>query len=485
MRPQALAIAALVVLVKSLGAQERPIVIQNVTVIDGTGAPPRRTQMVVVEAGRITSVGESSTTQAPPSATIIDGRGKFLIPGLWDMHTHLARVYSEKAFPLLIMNGVTTIREMGNTDPKVAIAYRERARTTRDPAPRVLIAGPTLDAQWMTASYPRGRWSVPTAEAGRRAVDSLVALGVDLIKVHSATPRAAYFAILQHAQERGLTVGGHVPDSVSPREAIEHGQRTIEHSWRIPTAMSADGDEVSRTMLRQMQIAVDTAGKNSAIWPVVAARETADSTARAHLDLQKAREFGSVAKNAVVWFDPTIVVRRAVDRRYEPAIGHPPEFRYAPPEAQHLDDAPPPKKSPGPTDIAAGRAAYAQLIASFRALVQSGARFVAGTDTPVHPLIPGFALQAELEQLVAIGLTPIQAIAAATGNAAEAAGKDKDVGTIAEGKVADLLLLSSDPTVDIRNTRSIEMIVLRGRLLNRASLDSVVRRAKANAAPSR
>lgn len=483
MRSTAFQIVALLLAATSLGAQARPIVIQHVTVIDGSGRAAQRDQTVVVSGGRITSVGAATSAPPPPLAEVIDGRGKFLIPGLWDMHTHLARVYGEKAFPLLIMNGVTTIREMGNTKTEVAIAYRARARTTSDPAPTVLIAGPTLDAPWMTGAYSRGRWSVPTPEAGRKAVDSLATLKVDLIKVHSATPRAAYFAILEEAKARGLFVAGHIPDSVSPREAIEHGQRTIEHSWRVPTAMSADGEELSRTMLRQMQRAVDTAGKEGAIWPVVAARETADSSARAHMDAQKVREFGSLATRATVWFDPTIVVRRAVDRRYEPEIGHPPEFRFAPPEAQHLDDGPPPKASPGPEDIAAGRAAYAALITSFRALAQTGVRFVAGTDTPVHPLIPGFALQTELEQLVAIGLTPIQAIAAATGNAAEASGKSSDVGTITAGKVADLLLLSKDPTVDIRNTRAIDTIILRGRLLNHASLEQVAARAKAQAAP--
>jgi imidazolonepropionase-like amidohydrolase len=172
-------------------------------------------------------------------------------------------------------------------------------------------------------------------------------------------------------------------------------------------------------------------------------------------------------------------------RRNEPAVRLPPELRFVPPEGLEFEDGLPPKEHPTDEDIAAGRRAYAEALRTIRALAAAGARFVAGTDTPVLPLVPGFALQGELEQLVAAGLSPAQAIAAATGNAAAAMGRDPELGTIATGKVADLVLLGADPLADIRNTRQITAVILRGRLLDRSALDGLLAQAEAQGAPAR
>jgi imidazolonepropionase-like amidohydrolase len=435
---------------------------------------------VLVRGDRIVAIGPAERLGRPAGAEVVDGRGKYLIPGLWDMHTHVV-AYGAKAFPLLVANGVTTIRETGGSPPDKALALRALARSTPEPAPRVLVAGPTLDAPWMVRPG-FGRWPIATPEAARRAVDSLATLGVDFVKVHSATPRAAYFAVLDRARAEGLLVAGHIPDSVAPAEAIRAGHRTIEHDWRIPAAMSREGDRLSAEMLAGMQAALEAGGDQPKLWPVVQRRIAADSLGRESFDSATAAAFGRLAAGAEVWFDPTLMVLLTQARRNEVAVRQPPELRFVPPEGLEFEDGLPPKENPTDEDIAAGRRAYAEALRTMRVLVAAGARFVAGTDTPVLPLVPGFALQGELEQLVAIGLSPAQAIAAGSGNAAAAMGRAADLGTIADGKVADLVLLAADPLADIRNTRQITAVILRGRLLDRTALDGLLTRAEAQGA---
>jgi imidazolonepropionase-like amidohydrolase len=169
-------------------------------------------------------------------------------------------------------------------------------------------------------------------------------------------------------------------------------------------------------------------------------------------------------------------------RRNETVIRKPPELKYVPPEGLEFEDGLPPKEHPTDADIAVGRRAYARTTAIFRELIRAGAKFVAGTDSPVLPVVPGFGLQLELELLVGAGLTPLQVIAAATGNAAAAMGREATTGTIAAGKAADLVLLDGDPLANIRNTRRIAAVVTRGRLLDRAVLDSLLVQAEATAA---
>jgi len=480
-----LLLVALLLAARSLPVSAQPgsILIRNVTLVDGTGGPARAGQSVLIRGERIVAVGPAARLGVPPGAEVVEGGGRFLIPGLWDMHTHVI-AYGAKAFPLFVANGVTTIRETGGSPPEKALALRALARTTADPAPRVLVAGPTLDAPWMVRPG-FGRWPIATPEAARRAVDSLASLGVDFVKVHSATPRAAYFAVLERARARGLMVVGHIPDSVAPAEAIRAGQRTIEHDWRLPTAMSREGDRLSREMLARMQVALDAGGDQPKLWPVVQQRIAADSLARESFDSAAAWAFGRAAAEAAVWFDPTLMVLLTQARRNEPAVRLPPELRFVPPEGLEFEDGLPPKEHPTDEDIAAGRRAYAEALQTIRALAAAGARFVAGTDTPVLPLVPGFALQGELEQLVAAGLSPAQAIAAATGNAAAAMGREPELGTIAAGKVADLVLLGADPLADIRNTRQITAVILRGRLLDRSALDGLLAQAEAQGAPAR
>ena len=206
-----------------------PRAITNVTIIDvrtGTRVPD---QNVVVEGERIAAVGPASATPVPANAQVIDGRGRYLIPGLWDMHVHL----DSTDLAALLRFGITGARDMaGDLDQllrwRTSIVAREMA------GPRLVVAGPLLRGPPPRNPTESGPWIIRTAEEGRRAVDSLAARGVDFIKVHEDLSREAYFAIAAEAKAKGLPFSGHVAAALTPLEVSAAGQRSIEHLEFVP-----------------------------------------------------------------------------------------------------------------------------------------------------------------------------------------------------------------------------------------------------------
>jgi imidazolonepropionase-like amidohydrolase len=455
------------------------VIIDGVTIIDGTGAAPAPDRSVAIRDGQITAIGLSGSIAPGDSTVRVDGRGKFLIPGLWDMHAH-AMTLEEHSFPLFLANGVTSIRDMGG-NLETSVRVRDAARSGRALGPEVLIAGPVLDSPFLVKAvegtvYAGGRAAVPDSATAVFWVDSLSRVPVDQIKVHSMTPRAAYFAILARAKQLGIPVGGHLPDSVSPREAIEAGQRTIEHDWKLPFAMSSRAEEISRWELHAMQQAMDKPTRRG-FGPVVMLRVAADSAALASYDSTRAAEFAAWVRDREVWFDPTLAVIQAVFD--VPGASDTTELRYMPRSAMLDERLEPPNPNPTPAQIEAIQRRYKASLRPVEALIKGGAKFVTGTDIPVAPLVPGFSVHHELAALVGAGLTPMQAIQAGTRNSAQAAGRGAQVGTIEAGKRADLILLDADPTKDIANTRRIRAVVTNGRVLDRTKLDSLLAEAEA------
>jgi imidazolonepropionase-like amidohydrolase len=463
----------------SAPAVEPDLLIDAVTVIDGAGDRAIPDRAVAIRDGQVVAIAAAGSIDAGSRTIRIDGRGKFLIPGLWDMHVHLAG-YGERAFPLFLANGVTTVREMGGNLARLE-RLRDEVRSGQRLGPELLIAGPVLDAPFLVRAvqgtiYAEGREAVADSTAAVFWVDSLSRVPVDQIKVHSMTPRAAYLAIVARARHHGIPVGGHVPDSLMPREVIEAGQRTIEHTWRIPLATSSRGEEITRWELAAMQPAFDSASRGRARPPFMI-RLAADDSGHASFDSARAAEFGAWAARREVWFDPTLVVIQAFLGM--PGAGDTSELRFVPPAARLEERAEPPNPNPTAAQIEALRRRYLTSRRPIEALIRSGAKFIAGTDVPVMPLVPGFALHHELAALVDAGLTPMQAIQAASRNAAQAAGRIDQVGTIEAGKRADLVLLDADPLADIANTRRIRSVITRGRLLDRPALDSMLVEAEA------
>ncbi|HUQ92202.1 MAG TPA: amidohydrolase family protein [Bryobacteraceae bacterium] len=381
------------------------IALTHVTVIDGTGALPKENQTVLIRDGRIAGIGD---VPIPKGANTIDATGKYLIPGLWDMHTHVL-VNPERHFPKLLASGVIGIRNMHvpTADPMKAVSGARKLA-----GPHIVANGPIIDG-------PRPVWpySVPAADAGsaRTAVEDLKRAGADFFKVYDFLPRDAYFALAAEARKLRMPMVGHVPLAVTAEEAARAGQKSIEHLSGVFEACTANG-----SLERQMRLAVN-------LWriaPQHAAKQMQSVLfeAASTYDAGLCRPLYDVFVEKGTWHCPTLVVLRQVRR--------------------------------------AG-------VAVVRDMHEAGVKLLAGTDAGNPDSEPGDSLHRELELLVEAGLTPMAAVQTATRNAAEFLGRLNESGTIEKGKQADLVLLDGNPLEDIRATRRVAAVILNGRIVSR------------------
>lgn len=386
------------------------LVIVNVTVIDGTGAMPGEPTSVLIRNGRIASIGEMRTP--PRGAAVVDGEGKFLIPGLWDMHTHVL-TDADLAFPKLLAAGVTGIRNMHvEAADSLALALRIRSEVEqgRRAGPRVVANGPIVDGP--NPVFP-GSIAAGDAPSASRAVRMLKERGADFVKVYDLLPRDAYFAIAAEARKLHLPIAGHVPIWVTAEEAARSGQRSIEHLSGVFEACTADG-KLDRELKQAMNL-----------WPISRAIS--------------AQQMHATVRKAAATYDASIC---------EPLLAV-----FAAKQVWQC-----------PTLCMLGELQKTGM-AVVRQMKDAGVPVLAGTDAGNKGSEPGDSLHRELGLLVEAGLTPMEALQSATRNAAMYLGKQKEWGTIEKGRVADLVLLDANPLEDIRNTRRIAAVVVRGRVV--------------------
>ncbi|HTV97889.1 MAG TPA: amidohydrolase family protein [Steroidobacteraceae bacterium] len=452
------------VLAGSAAAAASVVAITHVTIIDTTGGPSRPDMTVVIEDQRIADLGRSDVLRPPAGARLVDGYGKYLIPGLWDMHVH--EVFgdwiprNEKVVPpLFVANGITGVRDMGG-DLDVLKVWRAQIAAGRLLGPRMVIAGPMLDGP-----VPRFPSSAPVANAAdaRRWVDKLRREGVDFIKIQSLIPRDGYFAAADEAKNLGIVFVGHVPDAVRASEASNAGQKSIEHFTGIFEGCSTIEDRMIK--------GPKTLGQKVATYD--------PARARALIAL--------MAKNQT-WQVPTLAWERGQWLIDDIDLSHDPLIKYAPAAWKDrtwpmftrdiLKDM--------DTDPLPVRKKFVQMELDMTlAMFRAGVPFLAGTDTAagVH-IFPGFSLHQELALFVKAGLTPLQALQTATLNPAKFLNRLGDLGTVERGKLADLVLLDADPLEDIDNANKIRAVVLAGRYLDRAALDRMLKGVEKAAADS-
>ncbi len=450
--------------------QSEAIAIVDVTVVGAADFRSLSDQTVVVDSGRIVRVGPSATTPVPRHARIIDGGGRFLIPGLWDMHVHpddpelweLEPPPDQRDLfmPLFVAWGVTTVRDMGGSRA-VIDDWRARIAANELLGPRIFAPGPLLDGP--EPMWP-GSIAVTDSASGAASVDSLADAGADFIKVYSLLDRSSYMAIAGRARARGIPFAGHVPDRVSLRDAAVAGQASQEHLIGmlqqladVPAAIAAM-DEVGPPGTPGRQLA--------AVRTLIA---TYDSTRAAEL-------FATFVESGT-YVTPTLLVtqRNAFFDELNPAVGEqislmPGYIRWwwQPANNVHLKDRP-------PEAVEVRQLIFRHYLTLVRDLHAAGVPLLAGTDTGGNPLlVAGRGLHEELELLVRAGLLPVDALRAATLNAAEFIGSEDSLGTVETGKIADLVLLDADPRDDISNTRRITAVIIGGRALERAELDAVL-----------
>jgi imidazolonepropionase-like amidohydrolase len=409
-----------------------PLAIVDVGVIDGTGAPRQPHRTVLVRDGRIQAV-KPAGAPVPKGYRRIDGRGMTLIPGLWDMHVHsLWDPSAPKVFlPRFVAYGVTSVRDMGGNEAGWR-AGRDFMADSPDWAPRLYAAGMILDG-------PRpvqAEVSIAVADAAeaRAAVDQLADEGADFIKVYTLLPREAFLAAADEARKRGLRIVGHLPASVSVDEAIAAGMSDIEHM------VAETGGYCPR----------DNEAACGPIFVRLAAARIAQTPTL------RVRQVRATLADPLGWAsDPDLALMPAVVRRDWLA-----ELAGRDPAKVELN--------------ARRKADFAHEDWMATGLIRAGAPILVGTDSGTSFVYPGRSLHEELMLLCQAGLTPLQAIAAATGQAADFMGANS--GYVLPGRDADLVLLAADPSREIANTRRIVAVVRLGVLHDRAELDKVLAR---------
>ena len=450
---------------------ENSIAITHVTVIDMTGAPGRADQTVLIEKERVAAVGATASIPVPRGAKIVDAAGKFLIPGLADMHVHLTAAGEPEGsrgfmLPLLVANGITTVRDMGGYLESL-IPLRKEIEDGKRLGPRIVFAGPYLDGS--PPSFEPS-FVVTNRTQANEDVHQLAQRRVDFIKVQSILSRDAYFAIAEAAKRERLAFGGHVPDQVTAAEAADAGQRSIEHLTNVLRGCSRDEAKLMREQF-YVPLKKETAAQAHA--RVVRWQgEMLESFSQTNAEALMAR---FAAKD--VWQTPTLVLLKhdAFPTLGNTAVSNENE-KYVP--KRTLENWKKGRAMQMRFVNEAESGLREQLSAKSKAMVaqmqESGVHLLAGTDTPAPDVVPGFGLHEELALLVEAGLTPMQALQAATNSAARFLGKQDDSGTVAAGKYADLVLLDANPLQNIRNTGKIRAVVVGGQYLDRQALDGLL-----------
>jgi hypothetical protein len=415
----------------SVTSQAQSVAITRVNVVDVIEGRILPNSTVVISGRTIATVAEGGAV--PTGARVIDGLGKFLIPGLWDMHAHI-QGSGESWLQLYAANGVTGIRDMG-ADLEFILGMRDATASGRVLGPEVVAAGPILDDA--PGDWPL-RMRVKNADDGRAAVQLLKRRGVDFIKVHNFTPRDAFFGIADEARRHNLPLAGHVPLKVTVEEGIDAGMTTIEHlseDGRVWKACSGDGQYRPETC----------------------------------------RPFFEMLTRRRVWQTPTLVALSELAVIGTPASAINREhLAYA---NTHLREMWAGNQSffvkkPEIVDIFKRLAEVAMVVT--RDMASAGVGILAGCDA----LIAGFCVHDELVAMVRSGMTPLAALQTATVNPARYLGREKTLGSVAPGKVANLVLLDANPLEDIANIHGIRLVVLTGRLLERNELDRILTQAK-------
>lgn len=443
---------------------EGPVAIVHAAVIDVRAGAAIPDQTVLVRDGRIRAVGDDGTVPLPRGTRVIDGRGRYVMPALWDMHTHVLAVSPLLDLPLYVAYGVTNVRDMQGCpkpgDPFVACA-EEKRRWTAEAVAGTRV-GPRIVAttSWM-ANGPgmvRRLGDVPayfdtaTPEQARAFVRHFAGKA-EAIKVYDRLPRDAYFALAGEARKLGMDVVGHRPRAVSAIEAAAH-QKSIEHA-RFLLHESFPGSAALRAATGQA-------------W-----REDRRRMLAEH-DPAMAQAIFAAMRQHGTWYVPTHLTRWSDAYADDPSVREDPLLRFVHPliQRQWLEDIDELlAEDPSPAAREDYRRFYRKGLELTGAAHGAGVKILAGTDY----IAAGADLHRELQQLSRAGLPPAAVLRAATLSPAEYFALERQYGTVEEGKVADLLVLRANPLADVRNTTSIEAVVFNGNVYDRAALDGIER----------
>ena len=435
-------------------ATAEDLLLKNVNVVDVDAGSVIAGRSVILSDGHIKEIGAQESVRAPAGARVIDGSSRYLMPALWDMHTH---PMEPEALSMLVANGIGGTRIMWGLPHH--LEWRARVELGELLGPRLLIAGPIIEgvppAQAASVVDTEGRRLVKTFAEGVAEVRRQKIAGFDYIKVYNNIPLDAYQGLVAEAKRLGMPVVGHVPFAAGIRGALAARQKSIEHlRGYIEKLVPADAP---------IQPGIDMRSRTLA-WE--------------YADLSRIPQLVRATRDAGAWQCPTLGT--SIYTAPSSAI----ERYLATPEAEYLD----PQTRAAfrhrgrvkwlsnftEADFERATRANEKQAVLLRAMHVAGVPLLAGTDSNSF----GFSLHRELEALVAVGLSPGEALQTATTNPARFAGLEKEVGRVAAGYAADLVLLDANPFQDIRNTSRINAVILRGQLLDRAALDAMLEKSR-------
>ncbi len=413
------------------GSRAETLAIVGGTLIDGTGRPSLDDSAIVLSKGRIVAVGPRSQVKIPKEATVVEARGKTILPGLWDMHAHFEQV---EWGPIYLAAGVTTVRDCGN-EFEFITAVRDAIAQGRGLGPRILAAG-IVDG---SGSFSIGVERVDTPEQARMWVNRYHAAGFQQMKIYSSVKLEEVKAVADEAHRLGMTVTGHVPEGLNAFQVIEAGQDQINHIHYISAIMHAP------------------------LPPGASPEEQRKAVINFDINSADAKKAIAFLKDHHTVIDPTVALYEflTATTAKPPASFEPGVLKVAPELAEQLTDVGPPSDR---------SRLYQQMfdkdLVIIGALHRAGIPIVAGTDQTV----PGYSLHREIELYAQSGFTPREAIQAATIVPARVMKLDKELGTVETGKRADLVILDANPLEDIHNTRKVEYVITNGVMYNCAEL---------------
>jgi hypothetical protein len=470
------AIALLIAGSAAASAQNR-LQVTHVNVVDVVTGRIQPDRTLLISDGKIVSIS-GGPAKAAAGEIVFDAAGKFVIPGLWDMHQHFEGEPGQREFNLMVANGVLGVRNMGGVAKEVLQA-REDIRSRKYIGPQIFACGPILDGPEPT--NPPFSVAVRNPDDGRKAVQSVKAMRADCVKVHDGVPVDAYLAIADEAKKAGLPLVGHVPVRVPIRQAIDAGQRSIEHQSVFLGASTVE-DELIQSEKKDDVLQEAMRNNNFQLIPESIAKK--GNYFLDHIDEERAHDLYRSFASHGVRLTPTLVTQRALtfvddlDKSNDVRLTYIPasQKEWWHPEKGMLT------RYRTPAYIAFRKRQFAKSLEQIPVEYRDGVIFLAGTDCLIPYVFPGFSVHDEMALFAQAGLTPLAALQTATLNPARFLGIENSEGTVGAGKAANLVLLDHNPLLDIHNTTGIFAVIVRGKLLKRTDLDDLLQQAAKAAA---
>ena len=426
------------------------LLIRNINVIPISESTTLKNMDVFVKDGHILKITKT-TKSTDHNGQLIDGTDKFLMPGLWDNHAHIG---DGKYLPLFLANGITSIRDLGNSSDKI-FELRDKIKNSEIVAPDLYICGPILEGD--PPFWGKGFWTIKTEEEGIKAVKNLSSKKVDFIKTYHTLPNNIFLAILDQATKDNLKVTGHVSKDFTSIEAIEAGQVGIEHLNSIFNASTSSA--LAELVWKKTKIKNEDEGW---YWSKLIDIKYNEANFKTLLELMKKKS---------VYFTPTLIQEEKTGKLSEyKELLKDDRLKYLE-KSVYENEWKPENESLWYENI---YFVYKKETSKVKDLADNSI-LLAGSDTPNPFVIPGFSLHEELELLSKAGVSNYEILKAATINGAKFVDKEKSIGTIEEGKIANLIILGSNPLEDINNSKDISGVILHGNYISKKELDDKVK----------